>query len=102
MHPPSVGLQSVRTKTTLFVSGAPEVAKRYRCDHQAEQLELLGATVDVATHGELDLAVVAATTVSSYSIAWPGGETSRSFWSGFALLEESLSSTRTTWSSIRT
>jgi O-antigen biosynthesis protein len=46
-------------KAVLYVSGAPEVSKRYRCDHQAEQLELLGATVEVAIHGKVDL--VAAT-----------------------------------------
>jgi glycosyltransferase involved in cell wall biosynthesis len=40
----------------LFVSGAPEVARRYRCDHQAEQLELLGATTAIERYGEADLA----------------------------------------------
>ena len=32
----------------LFVSACPGDAMRYRCDHQAEELALVGATVDVA------------------------------------------------------
>ena len=40
----------------LFVSGAPEVARRYRCDHQAEQLKVLGATAEVASFDLVDLA----------------------------------------------
>ena len=39
----------------LFVSGAPEVARRYRCEHQAEALELLGATTTQAVHGAVNL-----------------------------------------------
>lgn len=46
-------------KAVLFVSGAPEVSRRYRCEHQAEQLEQLGATVDIAVHGEIDLVAAA-------------------------------------------
>lgn len=42
-------------KAVLFVSGGPEVSRRYRCDHQAEQLAVLGAAVDVAVYGEVDL-----------------------------------------------
>ena len=45
-------------KAILFVSGAPEVSRRYRCDFQAEQLEWLGASVDVAVYGRVDLAHV--------------------------------------------
>ena len=32
----------------LYLSGRPGATRRYRCDHQAEQLSLLGAAVDVA------------------------------------------------------
>ena len=39
----------------VFVSGCPGDAMRYRCTHQAEQLRLLGATVEVAQHGQIDL-----------------------------------------------
>lgn len=39
----------------LFLSGAPEVARRYRCDHQAEQLQLLGATTHIGVFGKIDL-----------------------------------------------
>jgi glycosyltransferase involved in cell wall biosynthesis len=42
-------------KAVLFLSGCPGDAKRYRCDHQAEQLGLLGVTADVAIYGEIDL-----------------------------------------------
>jgi len=42
-------------KAVLFLSGCPGDAKRYRCDHQAEQLGLLGITADCAIYGEVDL-----------------------------------------------
>jgi glycosyltransferase involved in cell wall biosynthesis len=42
-------------KAVLFVSGAPEVSRRYRCDHPLEQLMLYGATADVVEHRRLDL-----------------------------------------------
>jgi len=45
-------------KSVLFISQAPEVSRRYRCEFQAEQLELLGATCDVAIDGEVDWAEV--------------------------------------------
>jgi len=43
-------------KAVLFISGCPGDAKRYRADHQAEQLLLLGVSADVAIYGEIDLA----------------------------------------------
>lgn len=43
----------------LFVSGPGGDARRYRCDHQAEQLELLGLRADVGYHDELDLVQLA-------------------------------------------
>jgi glycosyltransferase involved in cell wall biosynthesis len=43
-------------KAVLFLSGCPGDAKRYRCDHHAEQLHMLGVTADVAIYGEVDLA----------------------------------------------
>jgi glycosyltransferase involved in cell wall biosynthesis len=46
---------AVSRAAVLFVSGAPEVSRRYRCAHQSEQLELLGATTSVAVHGSVDL-----------------------------------------------
>jgi glycosyltransferase involved in cell wall biosynthesis len=42
-------------KAVLFLSGCPGDAKRYRCDHQVEQLRLLGVTADAGIHGEVDL-----------------------------------------------
>ncbi len=44
-----------RSAAVLFVSGAPDVSVRYRCNHQAEQLELLGGTTTVVRHGDCDL-----------------------------------------------
>jgi glycosyltransferase involved in cell wall biosynthesis/SAM-dependent methyltransferase len=49
-HPPPAA-----TRAVLFLSGCPGDAMRYRCDHQAEQLRLLGVSADVAVHGEIDL-----------------------------------------------
>ncbi|MEW6272037.1 MAG: glycosyltransferase [Thermodesulfobacteriota bacterium] len=43
-------------KAVLFLSGCPGDAKRYRCDHHAEQMQVLGVTADVAIYGEIDLA----------------------------------------------
>jgi glycosyltransferase involved in cell wall biosynthesis len=39
----------------LFISGCPGDSMRYRCDHQAQQLQLLGITADVAAYGEVAL-----------------------------------------------
>jgi glycosyltransferase involved in cell wall biosynthesis/SAM-dependent methyltransferase len=39
----------------LFVSACPGDAMRYRCDHQAEELALNGATVDVVEQSKVDL-----------------------------------------------
>jgi glycosyltransferase involved in cell wall biosynthesis len=39
----------------LFVSGPEGDARRYRCDHQAEQLRFAGASVDVGYYAELQL-----------------------------------------------
>jgi glycosyltransferase involved in cell wall biosynthesis len=41
-------------KAVLYLSGRPGATRRYRCDHQAEQLSLLGAAVDVAGLEEVD------------------------------------------------
>lgn len=38
----------------LYLSGRPGATRRYRCDHQAEQLSLLGTAVDVAGLEEVD------------------------------------------------
>lgn len=46
--PPELG-------SVLYLSGCPGDAKRYRCDHHAEQLGLLGVTSSVAVYGEDDL-----------------------------------------------
>jgi glycosyltransferase involved in cell wall biosynthesis len=39
----------------LFISGVPNNAMRYRCDHKAESLGFAGYTCDVAVHGQIDL-----------------------------------------------
>jgi glycosyltransferase involved in cell wall biosynthesis len=39
----------------LFACGPGGDARRYRCDHQAEQLRLAGASAHVGYHAELDL-----------------------------------------------
>jgi len=52
---PPTGPAGETHKAVLFLSGCPGDAKRYRCDHQAEQLGLLGVTADVAIYGEIDL-----------------------------------------------
>ena len=44
-----------RHAAVLFLSGAPGDTKRYRCDHQAEELALLGATADVVMADEVPL-----------------------------------------------
>ena len=52
---PPTGPAGETHKAVLFLSGCPGDAKRYRCDHQAEQLGLLGVSADVAIYGEIDL-----------------------------------------------
>ena len=52
---PPTGPAGETNKAVLFLSGCPGDAKRYRCDHQAEQLGLLGVAADVAIYGEIDL-----------------------------------------------
>jgi len=49
-------LAGVVSKSALLLSGCPGGAKRYRCDHLAEQLESLGVSTEVAVQGEIDLA----------------------------------------------
>lgn len=49
---------TANVKFALFISGAPGDPKRYRCDHQAQQLELLGLTADVRVYGEVKLGEV--------------------------------------------
>lgn len=46
---------SAGTGAVFFLSGCPGDAKRYRCDHHAEQLQMLGATVGIGIYGEIDL-----------------------------------------------
>lgn len=48
-------LAGVVSKSVLLYSGCPGDAKRYRCDHLAEQLEILGISTESATQGEIDL-----------------------------------------------
>jgi 2,3-diketo-5-methylthio-1-phosphopentane phosphatase len=43
-----------RERAVLIVSGRPGATKRYRCDHRAEQLRMLGASVDVVMLDEVD------------------------------------------------
>lgn len=45
----------VVSKAALLLSGCPGDAKRYRCDHLSEQLELLGVSTESAVQGEIDL-----------------------------------------------
>lgn len=42
-------------KAILYLSGRAGATRRYRCDHQAEQLRLLGANLDVLPVEEADL-----------------------------------------------
>lgn len=49
-------LRGVVSKAVLLLSGCPGDAKRYRCDHLAEQLEFLGVSAETAVQGEIDLA----------------------------------------------
>jgi len=53
---PPIGPASDVHKAVLFLSGCPGDAKRYRCDHQAEQLLMLGVAADVGIYGDIDLA----------------------------------------------
>lgn len=48
-------LAGVVSKAVLLYSGCPGDAKRYRCDHLAEQLEVLGVSAESVTQGEIDL-----------------------------------------------
>jgi len=43
-------------RDVLFISGCPGASQRYRCEHAAEQVRLMGRTADVAEHGQVDLA----------------------------------------------
>jgi O-antigen biosynthesis protein len=52
---PASGAEAPAAKAVLYVSLGGDVARRYRCNHQAEELELLGATTDVFEHGGVDL-----------------------------------------------
>lgn len=56
----------------LFVSGPGGDARRYRCDHQAEQLRLAGFSADVGYHDELDLLslVDRYCTIVLYRVPW--------------------------------
>ena len=56
----------------LFVSGPGGDARRYRCDHQAEQLRHAGSSADVGFHDELDLAQLAPRyrTIVLYRVPW--------------------------------
>lgn len=49
------GVKAPPRAAVLFVSGAPEVSMRYRCEHQAEQVRLRGGTATIIRHGEADL-----------------------------------------------
>jgi glycosyltransferase involved in cell wall biosynthesis len=42
-------------RAVLFMSDVPGDSRRYRCDHQAAELGLCGATVDVADYAEVNL-----------------------------------------------
>jgi glycosyltransferase involved in cell wall biosynthesis len=44
-------------RAVLFLSGSAGDSMRYRCEHRAEQLRLLGATVDAVPLGDADLGV---------------------------------------------
>ena len=48
-------LAGVVSKSVLLLSGCPGDARRYRCDHLAEQLESLGVSTETAVQGEIDL-----------------------------------------------
>jgi glycosyltransferase involved in cell wall biosynthesis len=53
---PGPRFERVGTKAILFVLDLPSAGARYRCDHQAEQLGLLGASFDIVQSGQIDLA----------------------------------------------
>lgn len=56
-HPPPARRPLVSRptkKAVLYLSGRPGATRRYRCNHQAEQLSLLGTAVDVAGLEEVD------------------------------------------------
>ncbi len=42
----------------MFISGCPGDAKRYRCDHHVEELQMLGCACADALYGEVDLGEV--------------------------------------------
>jgi glycosyltransferase involved in cell wall biosynthesis/SAM-dependent methyltransferase len=54
-RPAAVAPSTPAHKAVLILSGCPGDAKRYRGDHQVEQLAQLGVTSDTAFHGEVDL-----------------------------------------------
>jgi glycosyltransferase involved in cell wall biosynthesis len=45
-----------RRRSVLFISDGADGPRRYRCDHQAESLRLLGWSADVITYGDASLA----------------------------------------------
>jgi len=75
---PGTGGRGVEAATTpscaavLFVSGAPEVSLRYRCEHQAEQVRLRGGTATIVRHGDADLleALARHELVVLHRVAW--------------------------------
>jgi glycosyltransferase involved in cell wall biosynthesis len=56
----------------LFVCGPEGGARRYRCDHPREQLEMTGVAADVVYHADVDLASLADrfATVVLYRVPW--------------------------------
>lgn len=51
-------------QTFLFISGCPGDSMRYRCEHQSEQLKVLGINSDIKTFNEVELNKV----ISSYKV----------------------------------
>lgn len=51
-------------KTFLFISGCPGDSMRYRCEHQSEQLKVLGINSDIKTFNEVELNNV----ISTYKV----------------------------------
>lgn len=52
---PQIKKQQREYKQALFLSGCPGDAMRYRCEHQVEQLRLMGCSSEFATYGTVDL-----------------------------------------------
>jgi O-antigen biosynthesis protein len=48
-------LEKNESKTFLFISGCPGDSMRYRCEHQSEQLKVLGIKSDIKTFNEIEL-----------------------------------------------